>query len=38
MKKWQKFLHEEVFFFISNYIESIREADANFGKNEEQKT
>ena len=34
-KKWQKFLHEEVFFFISNYIESIREADVNFGKNEE---
>lgn len=34
-KKWQKFLHEEVFFFISNYIESIREADVNFGKTEE---
>ena len=31
-KKWQKFLHEEVFFFISNYIESIREANVNFGK------
>jgi len=34
-KKWQKFLHEEVFFFISNYIESIREANVNFGKAEE---
>jgi hypothetical protein len=34
-KAWQKFLHEEVFFFISNYIESIREADVNFGKLEE---
>ncbi len=34
-KQWQKFLHEEVFFFISNYIESIREADVNFGKVEE---
>lgn len=34
-KKWQKFLHEEVFFFISNYIESIREANVNFGKTEE---
>jgi hypothetical protein len=34
-KKWQKFLHEEVFFFISNYIESIREADVNFGKGSE---
>ncbi|MBI2109527.1 MAG: DUF4263 domain-containing protein [Parcubacteria group bacterium] len=34
-KRWQKFLHEEVFFFISNYVESIREADVNFGKNEE---
>lgn len=33
-KKWQKFLHEEVFFFLSNYIESIREANVNFGKNE----
>lgn len=31
-KKWQKFLHEEVFFFLSNYIESIREANVNFGK------
>jgi len=31
-KKWQKFLHEEVFFFLSNYIYSIREADVNFGK------
>lgn len=34
-KKWQKFLHEEVFFFISNYIESIREANVNFGKLDE---
>jgi hypothetical protein len=34
-KKWQKFLHEDVFFFISNYIESIRETDVNFGKEEE---
>ena len=34
-KKWQKFLHEEVFFFISNYIESVREANVNFGKTEE---
>lgn len=34
-KKWQKFLHEEVFFFITNYLESIREADVNFGKTEE---
>lgn len=34
-KKWQKFLHEEVFFFFSNYIESIREANVNFGKTEE---
>ena len=33
-KKWQKFLHEEVFFFLSNYIESIREANVNFGKDE----
>ncbi len=34
-KNWQKFLHEDVFFFISNYIESIREADVNFGKLED---
>ena len=34
-KKWQKFLHEEVFFFLSNYIESIREANVNFGKTDE---
>ena len=34
-KKWQKFLHEDVFFFLSNYVESIREADVNFGKIEE---
>ncbi len=34
-KQWQKFLHEEVFFFNSNYIESIREADVNFAKTEE---
>lgn len=34
-KKWQKFLHEEVFFFLSNYIESIREANVNFGKSDE---
>lgn len=34
-KQWQKFLHTEVFFFIANYIESIREADVNFGKQEE---
>lgn len=34
-KKWQEFLHKEVFFFISNYIESIREANVNFGKLEE---
>lgn len=34
-KKWQKFLHTEVFYFLSNYIESIREADVNFGKEEE---
>jgi hypothetical protein len=34
-KKWQKFLHEEVFFFLSNYVESIREADINFGKIDE---
>lgn len=34
-KKWQKFLHEEVFFFNSNYIESIREANVNIGKVEE---
>ena len=33
-KKWQKFLHKEVFFFLSNYVESIREADVNFGKTE----
>lgn len=31
-KKWQKFLHEEVFFFISNYIESVREANVTTGK------
>jgi hypothetical protein len=31
-KQWQKFLHEEVFFFVSNYLESIREANVNFGK------
>jgi hypothetical protein len=34
-KKWQKFLHEEVFFFLSNYIESIREANVNFGKTDQ---
>jgi hypothetical protein len=34
-KRWQKFLHEEVFFFLSNYIESIREANVNFGKTDE---
>ena len=34
-KKWQKFLHEEVFFFLSNYIESIREANVNFGKTDD---
>jgi len=34
-KKWQKFLHEEVFFFLSNYIESIREANVNFGRTDE---
>lgn len=34
-KKWQKFLHSEVFYFLSNYIESIREADVNFGKTDE---
>ncbi len=34
-KKWQKFLHNEVFFFMSNYIESIREANVNFGKIDE---
>lgn len=34
-KKWQKFLHEEVFFFLSNYVESVREANVNFGKTEE---
>jgi hypothetical protein len=33
-KKWQKFLHTEVFYFLSNYVESIREADVNFGKEE----
>lgn len=34
-KKWQIFLHTEVFYFISNYIESIREANVNFGKMDE---
>ncbi len=34
-KDWQKFLHEEVFFFISNYLESIREANVNFGKTDD---
>lgn len=34
-KKWQKFLHEEVFFFLSNYVESVREANVNFGKEED---
>ncbi len=34
-KKWQKFLHEEVFFFVSNYVESIREANVNFGNTDE---
>jgi hypothetical protein len=34
-KKWQKFLHEEVFFFISNYIESIREVNVNLSKADE---
>ena len=34
-KKWQKFLHEEVFFFMSSYVESIREADVNFGRVDE---
>jgi hypothetical protein len=34
-KKWQKFLHSEVFFFMSNYVESIREANVNFGKTDE---
>ena len=34
-KKWQKFLHSEVFYFLSNYVESIREADVNFGKTDE---
>lgn len=34
-KKWQKFLHEEVFFFVSNYVESIRESNVNFGNTEE---
>lgn len=28
-------MHEEVFFFISNYIESIREVNVNFGKLDE---
>jgi Domain of unknown function (DUF4263) len=34
-KRWQKFLHNEVFFFMSNYVESIREANVNFGKTDE---
>lgn len=34
-KNWQKFLHEEVFFFISSYVESIREANVNFGSTQE---
>lgn len=34
-KKWQNFLHSEVFYFISSYIESIREANVNFGKMDE---
>ena len=33
-KQWQRFLHTEVFYFLSNYVESIREADVNFGKEE----
>lgn len=37
--KWQNFLHTEVFPFISNYHESIRESDVNTGqeKNGEKK-
>jgi hypothetical protein len=34
-KKWQKFLHSDVFYFLSNYVESVREADVNFGKADE---
>ncbi len=34
-KDWQKFLHEEVFFFLSNYVESIRETNVSFGMADE---
>ena len=30
-KDWQKFLHEEVFYFLTNYVESIRETNVSFG-------
>ncbi|PKA06494.1 Shedu immune nuclease family protein [Leptospira harrisiae] len=38
-KKWQSFLHNKVFYFIANYVESIRETDVNIGqlKNGEKK-
>lgn len=30
-KKWQDFLHNKVFKFMTNYVESFRETDVNFG-------
>lgn len=35
-KKWQDFLYNEVFYFVFNYIESIRETDVNFRNNNDQ--
>jgi hypothetical protein len=31
-KDWQSFLHNEVFFFLANYVESIRETNVNLLK------